>query len=79
MQFPRDYLLTPGDFHKACSDLQLIPDIIANEAVVNAIYAEIDTANTKKVTMDQLDTYVKRVSMRADLKGMQDEVLGELA
>ena len=47
--------------------------------MVNAVYAEIDTANTKKVTMDQLDTYVKRVSMRADIKGMQDEVLGELA
>jgi hypothetical protein len=52
VQFPRDCLLTPGDFHKACSDLQLIPDIIANEAVINAVYAEIDTANTKKVTMD---------------------------
>ena len=59
--------------------MQLIPDIIANEAVSNAVYAEIDTANTKKVTMDQLDTYVKRVSMRADIKGMQDEVLGEVA
>ena len=79
VQFPRDCLLTPGDFHKACSDLQLIPDIIGNEAVANAVYAEIDTANTKKITMSQLDTYVKRVSMRADIKGMQDEVLGDLA
>ena len=59
--------------------MQLVPDIIANEAVSNAVYAEIDTTNTKKVTMDQLDTYVKRVSMRADIKGMQDEVLGEVA
>ena len=71
--------MTPGDFHKACQDLNLIPDVIANEPVVNALYAEIDTANTKKVTMDQVDAYIKRVSNFADVKGIQDEVLTEIA
>ncbi len=71
--------MTPGDFHKACQDLNLIPDIIANEPAVNALYAEIDTANTKKVTMDKVDAYIKRVSNFTDVKGIQEEVLTEMA
>jgi hypothetical protein len=47
--------------------------------VVNALYAEFDTGNTKKVTMDQVDTYIKRVSNIFDVKGMQEEVLTDIA
>ena len=71
MQFPCDRLLNPDDFQNACGDLQQIPDIMANEAVANPVYSEIDSVNTNKVTMDQLDTNVKCVSIRADIKGMQ--------
>ena len=44
--------MTPGDFQKAVADLNLGVEVVPNDQVVNALYAEIDTANTKKVTMD---------------------------
>jgi hypothetical protein len=44
--------MTPGDFLKAVADLKLGDEVIPNDQVVNALYAEIDSANTKKVTID---------------------------
>jgi hypothetical protein len=56
-QYPRDFLLTPLEFVKACKDLHLVPEFCTEQAL-NALYAEIDTANTKKVTMDQVSSYI---------------------
>lgn len=52
VQYPGDCLMTPGDFMKAVADLKLGPEVIGSDQVVMGLYAEIDSANTKKVTMD---------------------------
>lgn len=55
----------------------MIPEV-CTDAQVGALYLEMDTANTKKVTMDQLSNYIKRVSVKGT-REMQEEVLEEIA
>lgn len=44
--------MPPGDFQKAIADLNLGTEVFPNDQAVNSLYGEIDSANTKKVTMD---------------------------
>jgi hypothetical protein len=51
---------------------------VCTDAQINALFVEMDTANTKKLTMEQITNYIKRVSVK-NTRELQDEVLEEIA
>lgn len=58
---PGESLMSLLEFSKACTSLYLVPDI-CTEAQLKGLFDEIDTAKTQKVTMDQIASYIRKLS-----------------
>ena len=65
------------EFTKAFNQLLLVPDY-CQEAQLQALFNEIDTAKTQKITIDQIVGFIRKMSPK-QTREMQEDVLDEIA
>lgn len=58
---PREQLLTVNEFIEGCHSLNLVPEICMDNHL-SSFFGEMDTAKTGKVTLDQVRSYVMKIS-----------------